>query len=165
MAHSHSFPAFQPSSEDWTSYTERLEEHFIAHGITNADKRKAVLLSSCGSETYQLMKSLSAPEKPSAKSFADLVKLVKDYLQPAPSAIVQRYTFHSRVQKPDEKVTEFVAQLRKLSEYCRFGDSLNDMLRDQLVCGCKDKALQCKLLSEADLTFDKAKAGSGHRVR
>ena len=29
------------------------------------------------------------------------------------------------------------------------------MLRDRLVCGCKDKRLQCKLLAEKDLTFQK----------
>ena len=27
---------------------------------------------------------------------------------------------------------------------------------DRLVCGCKDHRLQCKLLAEADLSFDKA---------
>ena len=30
------------------------------------------------------------------------------------------------------------------------------MLRDRLVCGCKDKRLQCKLLAEKDLTFQQA---------
>ena len=30
------------------------------------------------------------------------------------------------------------------------------MLRDRLVCGCNDHRLQCKLLAEESLTFDKA---------
>ena len=30
------------------------------------------------------------------------------------------------------------------------------MLRDCVVCGCRDHRLQCKLLAEADLTFAKA---------
>ena len=30
------------------------------------------------------------------------------------------------------------------------------MLRDRLVCRCKDQRLQCKLLAEPELTFDKA---------
>ena len=29
------------------------------------------------------------------------------------------------------------------------------MLRDRLVCGCRDQHLQCRLLAEADLTFTK----------
>ena len=60
------------------------------------------------------------------------------------------------MQKPDEKVIDFVALLRKLSEHCNFGDTLDDILRDRLGCGCKDKALQCKLLAEPELTFDSA---------
>ena len=61
---------------------------------------------------------------------------------------------HTR--KQGESIGEFVAQLRKLSEHYRFGESFPDMLRDRLVCGCNDYRLQCKLLAEESLTFDKA---------
>ena len=82
--------------------------------------------------------------------------LVHDHHQPRPSTIVQRFNFHTRIQKSGETISEYVAQLRRLSEYCEFGDTLEDMLRDRLVCGCRDQRLQCKLLAEADLTFAKA---------
>ena len=82
------------------------------------------------------------------------MSLVKAHHQPRHSTIVQRFHFHTGIQKPSESVSEFVAQLRKLSEYCEFGDTLQDMLRDRLVCGCKDQHLQCKLLAEPELTFD-----------
>ena len=36
------------------------------------------------------------------------------------------------------------------------GNTLDDMLQYHLVCGCKDSRLQCKLLAEPDLTFEKA---------
>ena len=88
---------FDPGREDWVSYTERLEEYFTANGIANddaaADKRRAILLSVCGATTYQLIRNLLAPEKPSTKSFAQLVKLVKDHHHPTPSAVVQRKNF------------------------------------------------------------------------
>ena len=67
-----------------------------------------------------------------------------------PIHIVQRFNSHTRTQKPVESISEFVAQLRKLSKFCGFKDSLEDMLRDCLVCGCKDLWLQCKLLAEKD---------------
>lgn len=50
----------------------------------------------------------------------------------------------------------FVAELRKLSKYCNLGDTLDDMLRDRLVCGINNQHLQRRLLAEADLTFAKA---------
>ena len=90
------------------------------------------------------------------KTFAELVTLVKDHHQPAPSAIVQRKNFHICIRKQGEPLSNFTADLRKLSEHCKFGDSFKDMLHDHLVCGCNDKRLQCKLLAEKDLTFDTA---------
>ena len=58
------FGEFNPQREDWTSYTERLQECFIANGLEDAAKKKAVLLSIVGAETYQLMRNLTAPAKP-----------------------------------------------------------------------------------------------------
>jgi len=49
-----------------------------------------------------------------------------------------------------------VAQLRKLSEHCEFGETLEDILHDRLVCGCRDQRFQFKLLAEPDLNFKKA---------
>ena len=38
----------------------------------------------------------------------------------------------------------FVAELRKLTEYCEYGESLNDMLRERLVCGINhERTQQC----------------------
>ena len=53
-------------------------------------------------------------------------------------------------------MSDFVAQLQKLSEHCRFGDQLEDKLHDRLVCGCQDKQLQRNLLAQQELTLDKA---------
>ena len=148
---------FNPEREDWISYTERVIQYFIANGIREeGDTRRAILLSSCGAQTYQLIRNLVAPGKPTDKTFTEIVALVKDHHQPRPSTIVQRYNFHTRNQKAGESISEYVAQLRKLSEFCEFNDTLADMLRDRLVCGCKDKRLQCKLLAEKNLTYDQA---------
>ena len=42
------------------------------------------------------------------------------------------------------------------TENCGFGESLNEMLRDRIVCGINDDVIQKRLLAEADLKFDKA---------
>ena len=64
---------------------------------------------------------------------------------------------HTRVRQPGESISDFVADLRKLAEHCKFGDQLNDMLRDRTVCGIRDKRIQSALLAQQkDLTFDAA---------
>ena len=50
----------------------------------------------------------------------------------------------------------YVSELRALAEYCNFGETLQDMLRDRLVCGINDDRIQGRLLSEPKLKYDKA---------
>ena len=149
---------FQPDSEDWISYTERLQLYFVANGIDDRTRRKAILLSVCGPSTYQLIRDLLAPTAPTDKTFDELVSLVKKHQQPTPSFIVQRYMFNSRVQQPGETISVYLAQLRKMAQHCCYGETLEDMLRDRLVCGCGDKRLQYKFLADPELTFEKAVA-------
>ena len=130
MARHGSIREFDTDKEDWTSYTERLQQYFTANEVTDAAKQRAVLLSICGPATYQLIRNLVAPDKPTSKSFAEIVKVVKTHHNPTPSAIVQRFQFHSRTRRDGESISAYVAELRKLTEHCAFGDTLNDMLRD-----------------------------------
>ena len=50
---------FNASIEDWTLYTEHLEQYFSANGIgsnqAQAEQRRAILLAVCGPTTYQLI--------------------------------------------------------------------------------------------------------------
>ena len=62
------------------SYSKRLHEYFTAKDIKSAEKKKAILLGVVGAETYQLIRSLVAPEKPKEKTFEHFVKLVQEPL-------------------------------------------------------------------------------------
>ena len=116
---------FDNSQEDWLSYTERLQQYFTANDIKDdADKKRAILLSVCGVETFCLIKSLLAPVKPETKSFQELIDLVEQHHNPEPSATVQRYKFHSRFRQSGETVSQYVAELRRIAERCNFGEKL-----------------------------------------
>ena len=43
--------------------------------------------------------------------------------------------------------------MRQLSEFCDYGETLDQMLRDRLVCGVLDGKIQRRLLAEPDLTL------------
>jgi len=148
---------FNSAEEDWETYTERLQFYFAANDVKHPEKQRAILLSACGATTYRLIRSLTAPEKPSDLSFQQLVKLVTDHYNPKLSQPVQRFKFHSRIRKPEESVAAFVAELKKISEHCGFqGAVLNDMLRDRLICGIADAKMQRRLLAEPNIDFEKA---------
>ena len=69
---------------------------------------------------------------------------------------MQRFKFHSRFRQPGESIAAYVAELRALAEFCNFGATLEDMLRDQLVWGIKNDAMQQRLLQESKLTYKQA---------
>ena len=147
---------FDSGKEAWQQYVERLGHFFAANGITEAEKKRAVFLSVIGPAAYKLLRNLVSPEKPGEKAYADLVEVLSKHFKPTPSEIVERCKFHSRFRKSGESVATFVSELRCLSEYCNFGDSLEDMIRDRLVCGINDESIQKRLLAEPKLTYAKA---------
>ncbi len=69
---------------------------------------------------------------------------------------MQRFHFNTRVRTKGESIITYVAALWKLAEHCNYGDSLNEMIRDRLVCGVEQDVIQTHLLAERDLTFEKA---------
>ena len=102
------------------------------------------------------MKNLTAPDKPSAKSYQQLVDILRKHLVPKPLVIAERFRFHKQDQHEGESVTAYLAELRKLTEYCDFGSYLNEALRDRLVCGLRAGNMIKRLLAEAKLTLEKA---------
>lgn len=140
---------FNPEVEDWTEYVERVHFYFVANDIANAQKR-ATFLAGIGPTTYKLLRSLIAPAKVEEKTLDQLTEVLQKHYCPKPSAIVQRSRFYSRCRKFGESVTNYLADLCKLAEFCNFGEKLDDMLRDRLICGINDSAMQRKLLAEGD---------------
>ncbi|XP_062566348.1 uncharacterized protein K02A2.6-like [Saccostrea cucullata] len=156
MAHIGKLGEFSDGKETFVNYVERMEQYFEANEVKN-DKRVAVFLSVVGPTTYGVLKNLLQPALPKEKSFKDIVKTLTDYYMPKPLVISERFKFNKRNQREGETVNEYVCELKNSSKYCEFGDFLKEALRDRLVCGLRSEAIQKKLLSEADLTFEKAK--------
>ena len=120
-------------------------------------KKRAILLTSCGTETYRLFKGLTAPAKPVEKTFDELVTLITNYENPKRNPIAERFQSNMRNRKTGESVSQYMAELRRLSQYCEYGNSLNSILRDRLLCRINHDRTQHRLLSDgANLSLQKA---------
>ena len=78
---------FNPSSEDWNAYCERLDQYVIANEIKEEKKIVATFLTSVGSKTYNVLRDLLAPVKPSSVKLTDLVTTLRDHYEPKPIVI------------------------------------------------------------------------------
>ena len=113
-------------------------------------------MSVVGPSPYKLLSSILAPVKPSEKTFQELTEVLRNHYSPPPSEVMQRFRFNTRSRKPGESVATYVAELRRLAEYCNYGNTLEKMIRDRLVSGINDDNIQKKLLSEPVLSYTRA---------
>ena len=58
---------------------------------------------------------------------------------PKRNPIAERFQFNMRNRKTGESVSQYMAEQRRLSQYCEYGNSLDSMLRDHLVCVAHNK--------------------------
>ena len=97
-------------------------------------------------------------------TFEELCTLLPAHFEPKPNAILQRYNFYSAYRTQGQPIKDCVAELKNLARNCEFGKTkqgvqlteqliLEENLRDRLVCGVADTAVQRRLLSETDLDF------------
>lgn len=71
-------------------------------------KKRAILLSVCGSKTYTLIRDLLQPRKPADTRLEDILKEVGKHYSPKPSEIATRFKFHNRRQVGGKSVSEFI---------------------------------------------------------
>ncbi|XP_014876941.1 uncharacterized protein K02A2.6-like [Poecilia latipinna] len=146
---------FEDGTEDWTTYVERVEQYCLANKVED-ERKVAVLLSVMGAKTYNLLRSLITPAKPVDKSFREITEVLQKHFQPKLLVIAERFRFHKRNQSKTESTSTYIAELRRLSEHCQFGEGLSDALRDRFVCGLHNESTQKRLLTEDNLTLHRA---------
>ncbi|XP_037505582.1 uncharacterized protein K02A2.6-like [Rhipicephalus sanguineus] len=174
--------AIEPfSGKNWSSWIQRLTFYFVANDVCDEQKKRALLLTLCGTDTFETACALVAPKTPGQVGYADIVALLQKHFDPRPSELYSQYVFQRRDQRPEESISNYVAALRSLSADCNFGVPATTsatstppaeghaavlanptmlpqdvMLRDRFMCGIRDEHLQQRLFAEKDLTFQRA---------
>ena len=93
---------YDNNKEDRQSYVKRLELFFTANYVVDAQKRRAILLTSRGIETYRLFKGFIAPAKPLEKTFDVVVTLMANHENPKRNPIAERFQFNLCNRKTGE---------------------------------------------------------------
>ncbi|XP_055908516.1 uncharacterized protein K02A2.6-like [Eupeodes corollae] len=139
----------------WSRWVDRFE---TAIGLFDhpIEKKVKLLLHYMGSEAYNVLCDKVSPDKPSTKSYDDIIKTLSEFFDPTPNEILENYRFHLRKQQDEETCEEFLNALRRLSIGCKFGSYLQTALRNQFVFGLKNQRIQNRLLEKEQLTLSSA---------
>jgi hypothetical protein len=142
---------------DWFMRMEAA--HTVLEASTGKTiEQKTFAIATLGSAATTLLTDLLAPNSLSdaAVTYAILKSTLSTDLQGQKLEMAERAVFYAAQQKPGEMVASFFSRLKKASEHCNFGTSLESMLRDRLVLCCNSPEAQKKLLTIHPLSLKAA---------
>lgn len=136
---------------NWKSFKEAYTDYATAIELYKKDKaiQAATLKTVMGKECRQILARLEISEDESKDPAVVLDKL-ESYFEPTRNILYERFLFHAAEQQPNETVDQYIIRLRRLAETCNFRNLHDEMLRDRLVLGCKDKAARARLFRQKE---------------
>ncbi|UYV62790.1 K02A2.6-like, partial [Cordylochernes scorpioides] len=144
-------------AENWRRFKQRLMLYLEAtEKATKPDKLKvAILLNFIGEEALEVFNTFHLKED-EAENFDLVINKFDDFCEPKKNVIFERFKFFSATQKDGESIDSFITELKGLSTSCEYESQKDSLIRDRIVYGIQDKALQERLLREPNLTLLKA---------
>ena len=137
-------------ASNWEFFRQQYEDYEIATELCQRQMsvRLASLRSIMGKECLQILRNLSltAEQQATVKGCLDGLEA---HFKPQRNVVYERYVFNSCVQIVEESVDVYVNRLWKLASSCEFGALTNELIRDRLVIGVKDRDLKGLLFQKA----------------
>ena len=81
--------------------------------------------------------------------------VLEKHFQPSTNVVYERYVFDSANQGVNE-TTQYIARLRHLIGTCNYSNLSDELLRDRLVLGTKDKDVHARMFHDPELRLAKA---------
>ncbi|GBN97820.1 hypothetical protein AVEN_212559-1 [Araneus ventricosus] len=141
---------------NWSKWKMRFERYRIASGLSTKTGNEQVnsLLYIMGEQAEDIFSSFGLSET-EQDDFDIVLKKFNDHFVVKKNTIFERAQFNKRVQLDGESVNAFITVLYTLSEHCEYGVLHDELIRDRIVVGIRDKNLSEKLQLDADLTLTK----------
>ena len=114
------------------------------------------LLYSMGAEAEAIVRSRNLSDA-QLKVYDTVKKEINDHFVPKRNVIFERARFNKRIQENGESVDKFIIALHELSAYCDYGRLREQLIRDRIVVGLRDRSLSEKTQMDANLTLETAK--------
>ncbi|XP_018377969.1 PREDICTED: uncharacterized protein LOC108770761 [Trachymyrmex cornetzi] len=144
-------------NENWHKVRQSFDIFLkVTNNIIKSDEVKiAILLNIVGKDGVELYNKFNL-EETEKKNLAKVLQCFEEHCNPKKNVVHATFKFFSRIQQEDEIFENFLTDIKKLSQMCEFGIMTNRMVRDKIVFGIRDKALQDKFLKMEDLNLQKA---------
>ena len=144
--------------DQWSKWKKCFEQFASASGLDKDQeaRRISTLLYCLGEEADDVLSSTNITSD-DRKKYDSVVEKFYEYFQVRKNVIYERARFNKRDQLDGETAEEYITVLYSLVKTCEYKELQDEMLRDRLVVGIRDKSMSEKLQLQADLTLESAK--------
>ncbi|UYV73932.1 K02A2.6-like [Cordylochernes scorpioides] len=109
-----------------------------------------------GDRADDIFRTFKFEKEEEATKFDSVLKAFDSHFCVRKNIIYERAKFNSRIQENREPVDEFITSLYKLADSCEFEGLHEQLIRDRIVVGVRDKALSERMQLDSELTLEKA---------
>ncbi|UYV78565.1 K02A2.6-like, partial [Cordylochernes scorpioides] len=142
---------------DWPKWIRRFERFRQASGLINNPENEQVnmLVYCMGDNADDILLSCKIASD-QLENYNKVIECFESRFIPRRNIIYERARFIQRCQQEGEKVNEFITALHSLAEHCNFGMLHDELIRDRIVVGVRDRALSERMQLDTDLNLVKA---------
>lgn len=143
--------------KNWTSFRQRFQIYLEATDkISKSDKTKiAILLNLAGDKAIDIYNQFNFEVGENKDTLEVVLSKFERYCSPRKNIVYERFVFFNTVQKEGQPFDDFLTELKANAKLCEFKEE-EELVRDRIVFGVRDKTLQQRLLRENNLTQDVA---------
>ncbi|UYV69327.1 K02A2.6-like, partial [Cordylochernes scorpioides] len=143
---------------EWPKWRKRFERYLVVSGMkkkVEADKID-LFMYLMGDRADDIFRTFKFEKEEEATKIDSVLKAFDSHFCVRKNIIYERAKFNSRIQEDREPVDEFITSLYKLADSCEFEGLHEQLIRDRIVVGVRDKALSERMQLDSELTLEKA---------
>lgn len=148
------------SLREFVTWKQKFQDYILLTGVDKAsnEQQKAVLRSLLDDEWFRIITfALSIKMEEATTTTDTIITQMQEHLRSQRNIVLDRKEFYLRNQQPDEKFDDYYVSLQEIAGFCNFcNECITDQYRDRIVTGINSEETVKTLLSEKDLTLEKA---------
>jgi len=141
--------------EEWDRWHTRFERYLRTAKIEEGEDKVNTMIYCMGIEAEDILTGLQLSST-ELKNYDTVKEKFKWHFAGKKNLIFERVKFSNRIQGEDEPAENFIRDLWIQVEKCDYGNLKEDLLRDRIVAGIKDKKLSEQMQTEQNLTLQNA---------
>ncbi|UYV82065.1 hypothetical protein LAZ67_21000644 [Cordylochernes scorpioides] len=143
---------------EWPKWRKKFERYLVVSGMKKKEEADKIdlFMYLMGDRADDIFRTIKFEKEEEATKIDSVLKAFDSHFCVRKNIIYERAKFNSRIQEDREPVDEFITSLYKLADSCEFEGLHEQLIRDRILVGVRNKALSERIQLDSELTLEKA---------